>query len=69
MEGYVSWCWVGVKLRPLFRYFCPGSWDMVLSASLEVDGGATLLLDLVQLKGQDNGLVKGGLDTIRTMGK
>jgi hypothetical protein len=42
---------------------------MVLSAYLEVDGGATLLLDLVQLKGQDNGLVKGGLDTIRTMGK
>jgi hypothetical protein len=58
-----------VKLRPLFRYFCPGSWDMVLSASLEVGGGVISLFDLVQLKEQDDGLVKGGLDTIRTIGK
>jgi hypothetical protein len=42
---------------------------MVLSASLEVGGGVISLFDLVQLKEQDDGLVKGGLDTIRTIGK
>jgi hypothetical protein len=33
---------------------------MVLSASLDVGGGVISLFDLLQLKEQDDGLVKGG---------